>query len=91
MRGLVPPAQVRALADATTLHTTTAGPDQGDRCHDIARGAAATGAVSSAATGGAVSAGISTIASKAATGLAAAAIVSVGAVEVQREPCNSSL
>ena len=38
------PAQVRALADATTLRTTTVSPDQGDRWHDIARAAAATGA-----------------------------------------------
>ena len=38
------PPQVRALADATTLQTTTAGPDQADRWHDLARAAAATGA-----------------------------------------------
>ncbi|SMC59048.1 GNAT family N-acetyltransferase [Janibacter indicus] len=38
------PPQVRALAEATTLQTTTAGPEQGDRWHDIARAAAATGA-----------------------------------------------
>jgi RNA polymerase sigma factor (sigma-70 family) len=48
-------------------------------------GAGATaGAAGGAAAGGAVSAGISTVASKAAAGLAAAAIVGVGAVEVKR-------
>lgn len=38
------PPQVRALADATTLRTTTASPDQGERWHALAREAARTGA-----------------------------------------------